>query len=296
MEIYKNILCPRHLCFTLVTAGFSMGDVSEEPYHHYLKKGIDVAKTAGKEVQKAFFTSKTTSTKSDAWDLVTETDKLVEKIIVSSLQEAYPTHSFIGEESTAAAGQQSKLTDNPTWIIDPIDGTTNFVHSFPFSTISIGLTINKELVVGIVYNPMHDEMYTATKGGGAFCNGHKIRVSRQEDIQQSIVSATVIKAKVDGHLSNIRSLITAGIHGTRNVGSAALALSYIASGSLDALYDYGLHSWDVAAGILIVHEAGGVTIDPTNNGPVNLETPRIVAASSMKLALSISHLITDPYV
>lgn len=121
----------------------------------------------------------TVLTKTSNTDLVTETDQAVEKLLIEGLSKAFPSHKFIGEES-AAAGQKYTLTDAPTWIIDPIDGTTNFVHRIPLVAICLGLTINKEPVIGIVYNPITNEIFSAIKGRGAFKNGFPIHVSNSE--------------------------------------------------------------------------------------------------------------------
>lgn len=255
----------------------------------YLDAGVSVARTAGKEIKDAFFKQKTPQIKSSAGDPVTETDKLVEKMIVSTLQEVYPEHSFIGEESTEVGGQ-NELTDNPTWIIDPVDGTTNFVHCVPHVCVSIGLAIRKQVVVGVVYNPMLDEMYTATKGGGAYCNGNRIHVSGQEDIGRSLVYATVTKKHADTKFANMKACRMEGA-GLRNFGCASESLCFIANGSLDIMYDYGLHVWDVAAGVLLVEEAGGVVLDP-NESQFDLMSRRILAASSRKLASTISSVLT----
>ncbi|XP_072027363.1 inositol monophosphatase 1-like [Amphiura filiformis] len=267
-----------------------LADYTEEELKGLLDSGVEVARIAGKEIRDVFYKTKATETKEHNADLVTETDKLVEDIIIKSLKEKYPTHSFIGEESTAASGKRT-LTTNPTWIIDPIDGTTNFVHSYPYCVVSIGLTIGTQLAVGIIYNPMLEELYTATKGGGAFCNGKRIHVSGQEDIRKCLVAATVSRRGLEGKLSSLKNLVQAEIHGTRNTGSAAANLCLVANGSIDVMYDYGLHSWDIAAGVLIVEEAGGVVLDPSSLAPIDLLARRLLAASSMKLAQTVGPLL-----
>ncbi|XP_070573926.1 inositol monophosphatase 1-like [Ptychodera flava] len=135
-------------------------------------------------IREAYKLEKRVLTKSSAADLVTETDQRVEKMIISKLKDRFPAHSFIGEESVAA-GQHCELTDNPTWIIDPIDGTTNIVHRFPFVAVCIGLVVNKKAQIGIVYNAIQDEMFTARLGQGSVCNGERIQVSGQEGRQGS---------------------------------------------------------------------------------------------------------------
>ncbi|XP_036775326.2 inositol monophosphatase 1 isoform X2 [Manis pentadactyla] len=140
---------------------------------------VTLARQAGEVVREALKNEMNVMVKSSPVDLVTATDQKVENMLISSIKEKYPSHSFIGEESVAA-GEKSVLTDNPTWIIDPIDGTTNFVHRFPFVAVSIGFVVNKKMEFGVVYSCVEDKMYTGRKGKGAFCNGQKLQVSQQE--------------------------------------------------------------------------------------------------------------------
>ncbi|KAL3984427.1 NADH dehydrogenase (ubiquinone) 1 alpha subcomplex subunit 2 [Sarotherodon galilaeus] len=226
--------------------------------------------------------------KSSAVDLVTETDQKVEQLIISSIREKYPTHSFIGEESVAA-GAPSALSDNPTWIIDPIDGTTNFVHRFPFVSVSIGFTVKKEIEFGIVYSCIEDKMYTARKGKGAFCNGVPIKVSGQEDISKSLV-LTEMGFKKDAEqfqtmMANIRNILSIPVHGIRSPGSAAVNMCLVACGSADAYYHMGIHCWDMAGGAAVVREAGGVIMDISvpmpKNKPSCLNDYRPIALTSV---------------
>ncbi|KPP67526.1 inositol monophosphatase-like, partial [Scleropages formosus] len=205
--------------------------------------------------------------KSSPVDLVTETDQRVEALIISSIREKYPTHSFIGEESVAA-GAPSVLTDNPTWIIDPIDGTTNFVHSC-----------------------IEDKMYTARKGRGAFCNGAPITVSGQKEITKSLILTEIGFKENPDHfkamMSNVERILTIPVHGIRCPGSAAVNMCLVACGSADAYYHIGIHCWDMAGGAIIVTEAGGVVMDVTG-GPFDLMSRRLITASSREVAQRIS--------
>ncbi|XP_053414388.1 inositol monophosphatase 1 isoform X2 [Nycticebus coucang] len=150
-----------------------------DPWQECMDYAVTLARQAGEVVCEAIKNEKNVMLKSSPADLVTVTDQKVEKMLISSIKEKYPSHSFIGEESVAA-GEKCVLTDNPTWIIDPIDGTTNFVHRFPFVAVSIGFVVNKKIEFGVVYSCVEDKMYTARKGKGAFCNGQKLQVSKQE--------------------------------------------------------------------------------------------------------------------
>uniref|UniRef100_A0A4X1TCU2 Inositol-1-monophosphatase n=1 Tax=Sus scrofa TaxID=9823 RepID=A0A4X1TCU2_PIG len=149
-----------------------------DPWQECMDYAVTLARQAGEIVREALKNEMNIMIKSSPADLVTATDEKVEKMLISSIKEKYPSHSFIGEESVAA-GEKSVLTD-PTWIIDPIDGTTNFVHGFPFVAVSIGFVVNKEMEFGVVYSCMEDKMYTGRKGRGAFCDGQKLQVSPQK--------------------------------------------------------------------------------------------------------------------
>lgn len=230
--------------------------------------------------------------KSSYADLVTETDQLVEDMLISGLKEHYPEHSFIGEESTAP-GEKCNLTDNPTWIIDPIDGTNNFVHRFPYIAVSIALLVNKEAQLGLIYNPILEEMYSARPGQGAFCNGRRLQVTSTDDIGQAMLCAEFGSSrdpeKLASKFRSMRNVINKA-HGMRSLGSAAVSMAFVASGHVDGYYEAGIHAWDVAAGQLVVREAGGVVMD-TSGGPLDLMARRVLCAGTEKLAKQISETI-----
>ncbi|XP_018423490.1 PREDICTED: inositol monophosphatase 1 isoform X1 [Nanorana parkeri] len=255
-----------------------------------LEFALQVARNAGAMVRTALKDEVSVMTKSSPADLVTVTDQKVEEMIISSIKEKYPTHSFIGEESVAA-GQKSILTDNPTWIIDPIDGTTNFVHRFPFVAISIGFAVGKQVEFGVVYSCIEDKMYTGRKGKGAFCNGQKLQVSKQKDITKSMIITELGSNRnpevIKMILSNMERLLCIPIHGIRAVGTAAVNMCLVATGGADAYYEMGIHCWDMAAGSIIVTEAGGVLLD-VKGGPFDLMSCRVIAASSTEIAERIS--------
>ncbi|XP_070841974.1 inositol monophosphatase 1-like [Chaetodon trifascialis] len=269
-----------------------------DPWQECMDHCVEVTKQAGKMIREALQKDIAVMQKSSPVDLVTETDQKVEQLIISSIKEKYPTHSFIGEESVAA-GAPSVLTDNPTWIIDPIDGTTNFVHRFPFVSVSIGFAVNKEVEFGIVYSCIEDKMYTARKGKGAFCNGVPIKVSGQEDISQSLVLTEMGFKKDPEHfrtmLANIKTILTIPVHGVRSPGSAAVNMCLVACGSADAYYHMGIHCWDMAGGAAVVTEAGGVIMD-ISGGPFDLMSRRLIVASSRAIADRIAKEITQFHV
>ncbi|XP_034744675.1 inositol monophosphatase 1 [Etheostoma cragini] len=259
-----------------------MADVWQNAMEH----AVAVARRAGEVVREALHHDRKVMTKSCSVDLVTQTDQNVETLIIQSVKEKFPTHRFIGEESVAA-GEACILTDRPTWIIDPIDGTTNFVHGFPFVAVSIGFAVNKEMQFGVVYSCLEDKMYTASRGHGAFCNGETLHVSQQTDVKQAMVATEFGSSRdpevVEKIFSSLRNILCIPVHGVRGAGSAAVNMCLVASGCVEAYYETGIHIWDVAAGSLIVSEAGGVLMD-VNGGDVDLMSRRIVAANSRVVA------------
>uniref|UniRef100_A0A8I5N5G4 Inositol-1-monophosphatase n=1 Tax=Papio anubis TaxID=9555 RepID=A0A8I5N5G4_PAPAN len=200
---------------------------------------------------------------------------------------------FIAEEA-AASGAKCVLTHNPTWIIDPIDGTCNFVHRFPTVAVSIGFAVRQELEFGVIYHCTEERLYTGRRGGGAFCNGQRLRVSGETDLSKALV-LTEIGPKRDPatlklFLSNMERLLHAKAHGVRVIGSSTLALCHLASGAADAYYQFGLHCWDLAAATVIIREAGGIVID-TSGGPLDLMACRVVAASTREMAMLIAQAL-----
>ncbi|XP_044981247.1 inositol monophosphatase 3 isoform X2 [Hordeum vulgare subsp. vulgare] len=211
----------------------------------FLAVAVDAAKSAGEIIRKSFYLTKNVEHKGQV-DLVTETDKACEDLIFNHLRMLYPDHKFIGEETSAALGSTDDLTYDPTWIVDPLDGTTNFVHGFPFVCVSIGLTIGKIPTVGVVYNPIMNELFTAVRGKGAFLNGSPIRTSPQNEL--------------------VKALMVTEIRSIRMCGSLALNMCGVACGRLDLCYEIGFGGpWDVAAGALILKEAGGFVFDPSGD-------------------------------
>uniref|UniRef100_A0ABI7WAE3 Inositol-1-monophosphatase n=1 Tax=Felis catus TaxID=9685 RepID=A0ABI7WAE3_FELCA len=246
-----------------------------------------------KIIRKALSEEKRVSTKTSAADLVTETDHLVEGLIISELQKRFPSHRFIAEEA-AAAGAKCVLTPSPTWIVDPIDGTCNFVHRFPTVAVSIGFAVNQELEFGVIYHCTEERLYTGRRGRGAFCNGQRLRVSGETDISKALV-LTEIGPKRDPatlklFLSNMERLLHAKAHGVRVIGSSTLALCHLASGAADAYYQFGLHCWDLAAATVIIREAGGIVMD-TSGGPLDLMSCRVVAAGTREMATLIAQAL-----
>ncbi|XP_078072179.1 inositol monophosphatase 1 [Mustelus asterias] len=263
---------------------------ASDPWRDCMEVAVAVARQAGTVICDALKKEHTVQIKSSPADLVTETDQNVEKMIINTLKEKFPSHSFIGEESVAD-GAPSILTDNPTWIIDPIDGTTNFVHRFPFVAVSIGLSVNKQSEIGVVYSCVEDKMYTARRGQGAFCNGKQLKVSGQEDISKALIITELGSNRtpeiLKTVLSNMEKLISIPSHGIRALGTAAVNMCTVATGGADAYYEMGIHCWDMAAAALIVTEAGGFVLD-ISGGPFDLMSRRVIAAGSRAIAERIA--------
>ncbi|GAB6021068.1 hypothetical protein CHUAL_003702 [Chamberlinius hualienensis] len=259
---------------------------------HCRNTAVKLARTAGEVIKNAWSKKKSIQTKLSQVDLVTETDVEVEKLLRSGFKEIYPDHRFIGEESSSA-GEETQFSDEPTWIIDPVDGTMNFVHSFPYVAISIALTVNKEVVVGVVYNPILDQMYTAVKEKGAFLNDTSIHVTSKQELSDALLALEVgsgrDEKKMESVFTNLKTFIPI-CHGIRSMGSAALNMCHVASGGVDAYFESGIHCWDMAAGDIIIREAGGVVLHPSG-GPFDLMARGVLCASSQKLAVSVSEKV-----
>ncbi|MCS4435555.1 inositol monophosphatase family protein [Aquiflexum gelatinilyticum] len=191
-------------------------------------------------------------------DLVSYVDKEAEKIIVDRLSRILPEADFITEEGTGSTDGKEY-----TWIIDPLDGTTNFIHGLPIFSVSIGLKFHDEIVLGVVYEINFDECFYAVKGKGAFCNGKPIHVSPAKTLGESLIGTGFPYSafgQIDNYLSVLR-LLMEKCHGLRRMGSAAVDLCYVACGRQDGFFEYDLKPYDVAAGIIIIQEAGGRVSD-----------------------------------
>jgi len=257
-----------------------------------------MAKEVGIEINNAYIKPKNVLSKQSDVDLVTETDKNVENYIIKSIKDTFPDHEFIGEESVAASNYAKiVLNDKPTWVVDPVDGTTNFVHKFPYTCVCIGFMVNKVTEFGVVFNPIMNELFSARRNFGATMNEKIINVSpvSSESIQGSLIISEFGSSREEKRINyvfeNMQNILKAGSHGIRSLGSAAMNICSVAIGRADAYYEAGMHIWDICAAGLILREAGGATID-INGEELNLCKRRIIAASNGKLAKHISETIT----
>ncbi len=196
--------------------------------------------------------------KKGAIDLVTEADEYAERLIIDTILAAYPDHAILAEESGDVLAQSPCQ-----WIIDPLDGTTNFAHNLPCFSISVALAVNGETVFGVVENPVLQERFWAVKGEGAFLNGKAIRVSSTESLSESLLVTGFpydLKTIIDTLMARFKRCLEAS-QGIRRLGSAAIDLCYVACGRFDGFWEQNLHPWDTDAGTLIVREAGGIVTD-----------------------------------
>uniref|UniRef100_A0A2M4BUZ7 Inositol-1-monophosphatase n=1 Tax=Anopheles marajoara TaxID=58244 RepID=A0A2M4BUZ7_9DIPT len=265
--------------------------------------------------------SKRVEVKGKHWDLVTEYDQRVEDVLIAGIRAHFPHHKFCAEELASATGEQVTVGEAgaPTWIIDPIDGTVNFVRGIQFTCISVALAVDGELKIGIISNPAGNELYTAVKGQGAFRNGVRIKTRNSEQVRRSIRQRYMVRNGVRiktrnseqlkdaliGHEFSIGSyepireaLFERGKRfiieclGLRAFGSAALSLAYIASGQIDAYSIQFLKPWDIAAGALLIMEAGG-TVQSITGGKYDIMKPDIIAACSEALGQRVLQIIRE---
>ncbi|MDY7578444.1 inositol monophosphatase family protein [Herbaspirillum sp. RTI4] len=202
-------------------------------------------------------------TKKQHNDFVTEVDKAAEEAIIDILHSAYPDHAILAEESGASDNLHDD-NDN-VWIIDPLDGTTNFIHGFPQYCVSIALQQRGQITQAVIYDPTRNDLFTASKGAGAYLNDKRIRVSKRDKIADGLIG-TGFPFRADDDLEQYLKmfrLMTESCAGLRRPGSAALDLAYVAAGRLDGFFEKGLKPWDIAAGSLLVTEAGGLIGDFT---------------------------------
>jgi myo-inositol-1(or 4)-monophosphatase len=246
-----------------------------------LKKiAIDAARKAGVIIiraMKRLDTIKIAEKKPN--DFVTEVDQRVEEEIISIIKKAYPSHSILGEESGALEG------DDYQWIIDPIDGTRNFIHGFPHFAVSIAVAYRNRIEHGVIYDPVRQELFTASRGKGAQLNERRIRVSQRKQLEECLFGTGFAYRHEDKHATMPKQVfesILPTCGDVRRVGAATLDLAYVACGRLDGFWEMGLKPWDMAAGALLVKEAGGIVCDPTG-GEDYLKTGNIVTANPIIL-------------
>ncbi|PIT75405.1 inositol monophosphatase family protein [Limnohabitans sp. B9-3] len=251
--------------------------MSSSSVHPMLNVAVKAARAAGAIINRAALDVEAVRiSQKQVNDFVTEVDHNSERIIIETLLGAYPDHGILAEESGATHGNPDA---DHIWIIDPLDGTTNFIHGFPFYCVSIALQVQGRVEQAVVYDPTRNDLFTASKGRGAFMNDRRIRVSKRTRLEECLLSTGFPFRPGDDfnrYLSLMGDLMqrTAGL---RRPGAAALDLAYVAAGFSDGFFEFGLKPWDMAAGALLVTEAGGLVSNFTGEGPY-LEHEECLAA------------------
>jgi myo-inositol-1(or 4)-monophosphatase len=245
-------------------------------YMDYQQEAERAARIAGRYQKSRFASSLDIELKGDK-NLVTEVDKESERLIVEHLLARFPDHDIVAEE-----GDYPRKGSPFRWIIDPVDGTTNYAHGYPWFCASIGLELDGELVAGVIHNPVYDELFTATKGGGAFLNGQRLSVSPRAPLKNTLLGTGFPYDCATDPANNFASFIAfqKSARGIRRAGAAALDLAYVAAGRLDGFWELKLKPWDVAAGVLMVREAGGM-VTTFDGSPYDIFNDRIVASNGL---------------
>jgi myo-inositol-1(or 4)-monophosphatase len=246
--------------------------------HPMLNTAVKAARRAGNVINRASLDLDLIRVSSKGRsDYVTEVDRAAEAAIIAVLRTAYPDHGFLAEESGAS---NPGAEPDYLWIIDPLDGTTNFVHGFPQYAVSIALKHRGQIMQAVVYDPTRNELFTATRGRGAFMNDRRIRVSRRSKLGESLIGTGFPFRQLEHLDEYVRmfKLITEQTAGIRRPGAAALDLAYVACGRLDGFWEFGLSPWDIAGGSLLIVEAGGL-IGDFAGGNDYLATGNIVAGT-----------------
>ena len=245
----------------------------KQKYAGYLETAIKAARAAGAIQKERFGSSLEISHKGEA-DLVTEVDLACEETIRKILNGTYPDHAVLGEEKGVSGAGEYR------WVVDPLDGTTNFAHAYPLFCASVALEERGRVVVGAVYDPLRDELFTATRGGGAYLNGKPIRPTSQATLENAMI-ATGFPYDFERRTQKALRYFTTMVHhvqAIRRDGSAALNLCYVACGRFDGFWEISLHEWDVAAGWLIIEEAGG-KITGLDGAPTTMVSEEMIASN-----------------
>jgi len=241
----------------------------------YLEIAAEIAREAGALLSKLFERHLAFELKGEH-DLVTAADRASEQLIVERLRAHFPTHSIVAEEGSGHSGSADYC-----WYVDPLDGTTNFAHGFPMYNVTLALQHAGQLIAGVIFDPERKEMFFTERGSGAYLNNRRIHVSKTARVEDALVATGFPSKKrhqdINVHFYYQLAMIT---HGVRRAGAAALDLAYVASGRLDGFWEFGLNPWDMAAGVLLIEEAGGKCSDMKGDA-VNLRGPHLLADNGL---------------
>ena len=249
-----------------------------------INKVIHIAKEAGEIIREGFGTNFSVEYKTNLSNFVTEIDKKSEAAIINFIKKEFPNHAVLAEESgehkTSLASSQKGDGSEYLWVIDPLDGTSNFAHGLPIFSVSIGVQKNGETICGVVYDVMRDEIYSSEKGSGSFRNGQRLQVSSNDNLRKSMLVTGFpydIADNPDYAIERFAAFLKAS-SAVRRLGSAAIDMCYVAAGVFDGFWEVHLHPWDMAAGKLLVEEAGGIVTD-FNGTPMNIFNKQILASN-----------------
>jgi myo-inositol-1(or 4)-monophosphatase len=252
----------------------------------FLDAAIAAAREAGALIRRRLGNYSTIETKSSISDLVTDVDRASEALLADRLLNAFPGHLMLGEEGMAENGRRVSEQEDASrveylWVCDPIDGTTNFVYGLPLCSVSIALARWGEPVLGVIYDPVRDELFSARRGGGAFLGDRRLKVNPERRLEEALV-ATGFPVRAGLRQVNLEDAmrVVPRVRNLRGFGSAALHLAYVAAGRLTGFWERGLHAWDLAAGYVLVTEAGG-TLTDLDGAPYRLSTADLLATNGL---------------
>lgn len=241
----------------------------------YVETAAGIAAAAG-SLLRYFFERRVRFELKGDHDLVTEADRASEKLVVEQLREHFPTHAIVAEEGGGVdTGSEYR------WYVDPLDGTTNFAHGYPSWNVTMALEKSGELIAGVVLDPFRGELFAAERGAGAFLNGRRMKVSAAQRVSDSLLCTGFPNhnRKTNANIHYFHELAMTA-HGVRRAGSAGIDLAYVAAGRLDGFWEFGLSPWDMAAGILLIEEAGGVCTDMAGR-PYHLKSPHLLVDNGL---------------
>ncbi|MBS1127100.1 MAG: inositol-monophosphatase [Nitrospirae bacterium] len=265
--------------------------MNRHPGKEFLTTAVTAARISGDIILKNLGRLSTSDIQSkQAFDFVTKVDRWSEAVIMKTIREKFPHHLFLSEETL-----QQKGNGDYRWIIDPLDGTTNFIHGFPVFSVSVALEYKKEIILGVVFDPLRDELFHATKCSGTFLNNTKVRVSDTKTLENSLIATGFPfrkKEMIDDYLNAFKHIFER-VSDIRRAGSAAIDLAYIAAGRVEGFFELNLSPWDIAAGGLLITEAGG-SITDFEGGEQYLLTGNIVAGN-IKIHAEILQIIKQVF-
>lgn len=266
-------------------------NIDEKEFNNYIRRACEAAKAGGGVLKKHLGKLTTIESKENFSDLVTIADRESESIIVDILEEHFPDHGILAEESHSGATRDTDFL----WVIDPLDGTTNYAHSYPFFAVSIALLYIGKPILGVVFDPIADELFQAAYKRGAFLNNSPIQVSKTNTLNKSLLSTGFPYDRHTRKDNNYAEFcrLTHLTHGVRRDGAAALDLAYVAAGRFDGFWEQDLKLWDIAAGVVLVDEAGG-QLSEYDESPLNLDKGRILATNGFIHTLVSKALMETP--